>query len=233
MGSRGRSLVVALLLCVTVTAAAPPVDARAPPTPVCGVCDLDRTTADGAAVVAGESSVTVTLRENGSTTWDARVALASGGDALAANESLRRAVVADAVRDGIAEPTSVTARVDDDVLSVDYRDPTAAERRLGAVVFTPLTPASPRSPFATGGEGTRYLAADSLTVRGASGRAVHGDAPASGADGGLVWSPESAGPDADGRVPLEVERDPVAVEESAPLPGLRAWLVRLLTGNSL
>ncbi|TKX74786.1 hypothetical protein EXE46_07050 [Halorubrum sp. GN11_10-6_MGM] len=233
MGPRRLSLVAALLLCVTVIVAAPPVDARAPPTPVCGVCDLDRTTADGTSVVAGESSLAVTLHENGSTTWDARVALASGGDALASNESLRRAVVADAVRDGIAEPTNVTARVDGGVLSVDYRDPTAAERYLGTVVFTPLTPASPRNPLVIGGEGARYLATDSLTVRGASGWEVHGDAPVADATGGLVWTPESAGPDADERVPLEVERDPVAVEERALLPGVRAWIARLLTGNSL
>ena len=46
---RPRALLplVALLLCVTAAVAVPVVDARAPPTPVCGVCDLDRTVSGG------------------------------------------------------------------------------------------------------------------------------------------------------------------------------------------
>ncbi|SFR44484.1 MULTISPECIES: hypothetical protein [Halorubrum] len=231
MRPRTLPLLVALLLSVTVLAAAPPVDARAPPTPVCGVCELDRTTPDGDSVVAGESSLTVTLHGNGSSTWEARVHLAAGGDALAANGSLRRAVVTDAVRDGIADPKDVDARVDGDVLAVDYRDPNATERHLGAVVFTPLTPASPRVPFVIGGEGSRYLGADRLTVRGEPGWEVRGDAPGGGTGDELVWSREDAERDDAERVPLDVDRDPVAVEAGAMLPGVRAWIARLLTGN--
>ncbi|WP_435093812.1 hypothetical protein [Halorubrum sp. N11] len=230
-----RTIVVAtvLLLLVAGITAAPAADARAPPTPACGVCDLDRTTPDGTAVVAGESSLTVTLHENGSTTWEARVDLAGGKDVLAANESLRRAVVIDAVRDGIAEPRDIDARVDGDTLLVEYRDPNATERHLGVVVFTPLTPASPGAPLVAGGEGTRYLGADRLTVRGASGWAVHGDATAADSDGRLVWTRDGAEPDDDGRVFIDVKRDPVAIDEDALLPGMRAWVARLLTGNRL
>ncbi|WP_144920192.1 hypothetical protein [Halorubrum salsamenti] len=223
-----------LLLLVAGITAVPAVDARAPPTPICGVCDLDRTAPDGTPVVAGESSQTVTLHANGSTTWEARVDLAAGGDALAANESLRRVVVADAVRDGIAEPRDVDARVDGDALLVDYRDPNATERHLGVVVFTPLTPASPSVPFAIGGEGARYLGADRLTVRGAPGWEVRGDASAAGSDGRLVWTRDGGGePDDRGRVFVDVDRDPVAVEEGAILSGPRAWIGRLLTSDTL
>ena len=231
MRPRAFPLLVALILCVTVLAAAPPVDARAPPTPVCGVCELDRTTPGGDSVVAGESSLTVTLHGNGSSTWEARVDLAAGGDPLAANESLRRAVVTDAVRDGIAEPRDVDARVDGDALVVEYRDPNATERHLDAVVFTPLTPASPRVPFVIGGEGSRYLGADRLTVRSESGWDVRGDAPTVDADGDLVWTAEETGRDDAGRVSLDVDRDPVAVEAGALLPGVRTRIARLLAGN--
>ncbi|VTT87792.1 conserved hypothetical protein [Halorubrum sp. DM2] len=218
---------------MTAVVAVAPVDARAPPTPVCGVCELDRTTADGTSVVAGGSSLTVTVHGNGSTTWDARVDLAAGGDALAANESLRRTVVSDAVGNGIAEPRDVDARIDGDALAVTYRDPNATERHFGVVTFTPLTPAAPRNPIAIGGEGSRYLAADRLTVRGESDWAVRGDAPAEGPDGGLVWTPEAVERGSTDRVRLDVERDPVAVADDAPLPGLRAWIARLLTDDSL
>lgn len=231
MRPRALPLLVALLLCVTAAVAVPAVDARAPPTPVCGVCELDRTMPSGERVAAGESSLTVTLHGNGSTTWEARVDLAAGGDALAANESLRRAVVTDAVRDGIAEAKDVDARVDGESLAVEYRDPNATERHLGAVVFTPLTPASPRVPFVIGGEGSRYLAADRLVVRGGPGWEVRGDAPGGESAAELVWSREAVGRDDAERPPLDVDRDPVAVEEGAVLPGARARIARLLTGS--
>ena len=231
MRPRALPLLVALLLCVTAAVAVPAVDARAPPTPVCGVCDLDRTVSDGEPVVAGESELTVTIHGNGSTTWRARAELTAGADALAANESLRRTVVADAVRDGVADPRDVTARVDGDDLVVDYRDPNATDRSLGAVVFTPLTPASPSAPFVMGGEGSRYLAADRLVVRGESGWTVCGDAPDGGSDAGLVWSREAAAGGDPKRVSLDVERDPVAVEEGAALSGVRAWIARLLADD--
>ncbi|MDZ5810162.1 hypothetical protein U4E84_02180 [Halorubrum sp. AD140] len=233
MRPRSIAATTAILLLAAGIAAAPTADARAPPTPICGVCDLDRTTPDGAPVVAGESSLTVTVRGNGSTTWEAQVDLAAGGDALAANESVRHTVVSGAVRDGIAEPNDIDARIDGETLLVDYRDPTATERHLGVVVFTPLTPASPSVPFAMGGEGARYLGADRLTVRGASGWAVHGDVSAEDSDGRLVWTRDDAETDDEGRAFVDVERDPVAAEEDAVLPGQRAWIARLLTDDTL
>lgn len=223
----------AILLLAAGIAVAPTADARAPPTPICGVCDLDRTTPDGTPVVAGESDLTVTLRENGSTTWEARVDLTSGGDALATNESLRRRVASEAAHDGIADPRDVNSRIDGDILFVDYQYPNATERHLGVVVFTPLTPAAPSIPLAIGGEGARYLGADQVTVRGESGWAVRGDASASDSDGRLVWTRESAEPDDEGRIFVDIDRDPVAVEEGTVLPGSRAWIARLLTSDTL
>lgn len=232
MRPRTIAAATAILLLAAGIAAAPAADARAPPTPICGVCELDRTTPDGTPVAAGESDLTVTLRGNGSTTWEAQVDLAAGSDALAANESLRQRVVSAAIRDGIAEPRDVNARVDGDTLLVDYRDPNATERHLGVVVFTPLTPASPSVPFAIGGEGPRYLGTDRLTVRGESGWTVRGDASASDSGGRLVWTRDGTEPDDEGRVFVDVDRDPVAVEEGAVLSGARAWIGRLLTGNN-
>ncbi|MGQ3327776.1 MULTISPECIES: hypothetical protein [Halorubrum] len=233
MDPRTTAAVTATLLLVAGIAAAPMADARAPPTPICGVCDLDRTAPDGTKVTAGESSLTVTLHGNGSTTWEARADLAAGSDALTANESLRRTVVAEAVRDGIAEPRDVDARIDGDTLSVEYRDPNVTERHFGVVVFTPLTPASPSGLLVAGGEGPRYLGADRLTVRGAPGWEVRGNASASRSDGRLVWTDDAGEPDDRGRVFVGVEQDPVAVEERAILPGPRAWIGRLLTSNTL
>jgi hypothetical protein len=233
MRPRTIAATAAVLLLAAGIAAAPVADARAPPTPICGVCDLDRTTPDGTSVAAGESSLTVTLHGNGSTTWEARVDLAAGGDALAANESLRRAVVSDSVRGGIAEPRDIDSRIEGDTLLVGYRDPNATERHLGVVVFTPLTPAAPGSPFVIGGEGARYPGADRVTVRGAPGWEVRGEASASDSDGRLVWTRDAAEPDDEGRIFVDVDRDPVAVEEDALLPGQRAWIGRLLTSDTL
>jgi len=232
---RPRALLplVALLLCVTAAVAVPAVDARAPPTPVCGVCDLDRTTPSGDPVVAGESSLTVTVHENGSTTWLARADLTAGGDALAANDSLRDAVASEAAADGIADPRDVDARLDGDALVVEYRDPGAAERSVGTVVFTPLTPASPNAPMVSGGEGGRYLAADRLTVRAGSGLAIHGAAPTTDSGDRLVWTPTAIGGGDAVRPSLDVARDPVAIGEGALLPGVRAWAARRLVGNTL
>jgi len=231
MRPRTYAVLTATLLLVAGIAAAPSADARAPPTPICGVCDLDSTTPNGTTVAAGESSLMITVHDDGSTTWTAKVGLAAGDDALAANDSLRRTVVADAVRDGIADPDDIDSRIDAGNLLVTYRDPTLTEQHLGVVVFTPLTPASPRAPFVIGGEGPRYLGADRLTVRGSPGWNVHGDASASDADGRLVWTRAAGDPDAEGRVFIDVTRDPVAAEDGSILPGLRARIGRLLTGN--
>lgn len=214
--------VVALLVLAAV-GAVPTADARAPPTPVCGVCSVD-TTVDGTHVAAGESELTVQIHENGSTTWVATVELADGANALAANDSLRRAVVDEGTGWSIAEPESVRSRVDGETLTVRYRDSEAAAAAAGAVVFTPLTPESPNAPFVSGGEGPRYLGVDRFTLRAPPGDDLHGAGEKTDSNE-LVWTRETENE----RTSLDVTSDPVAVDSDSPVPGFRVWLARLLT----
>ncbi|RDI69902.1 hypothetical protein [Halopelagius longus] len=219
------AVVIALLLALSAVAAVPSADARAPPTPVCGVCSLDRTAPDGTPVTAGDSTLTVSLHENGSTTWRANVELASGSDALAENESFRRAVVEEVTRRSVADPEAIYSRIDGETLIVRYRDTGATESPAGTIVFSPLSPEGPDVPFAMGGEGPRYLGTDRFTLRAPPGYELRGDANA--ADGGrsLVWTR-----DGDERTFLDVTDDPVAVDSDAVGPGIRAWVARLLVG---
>lgn len=226
---RPRSLppvAIALLLAAAAVAAVPVADARAPPTPVCGVCSVD-TTVDGTVVAAGESELTVSIHENGSTTWNARVELTAGSDDLAENESLRRAVVDEAMGRSIADPEQLSSRMDGETLVVRYRDDGATEQHVGTVVFTPLTPDGPNIPFAMGGEGPRYLGTDRFTLRAPAGYDLHGDAgQAAQTDSAtLVWTQEN-GTD---RTSLDVTADPVAVDADAGAPGVRTWFARLLS----
>lgn len=216
-------IALCLLLAIAAVAAVPVVDARAPPTPVCGVCEFD-TTVDGTHVAAGESELTVQIHENGSTTWVATVELTAGSDDLAGNDSLRRAVVEDAMDWSVAEPDDVRSSVDGETLTVRYRDAEAAETSVGTVVFTPLTPESPNVPLASGGEGPRYLGTDRFTLRAPPGYVLHGDAT-SGDSGELVWTRENG----DERTYIDVTDDPVAVDADAGAPGVRTWFARLLS----
>ncbi|MBP1985670.1 hypothetical protein [Halolamina salifodinae] len=223
---RPRSLpliAVVLLLALAAVAAVPVADARAPPTPVCGVCSVD-TTVDGAAVAAGESELTVSIHENGTTAWEARVELTAGSDVLAENGSLRRAVVDEAMGRSIADPEQVRSQMGGEALIVRYRDDGATERHVGAVVFTPLTPEGPSSPFAIGGEGPRYLGTDRFTLRAPAGYDLHGDAESTDS-GTIVWTRENGSE----RTSLDVATDPVAVESDSGAPGVRTWFARLLT----
>ncbi|MFC6825187.1 hypothetical protein [Halopelagius fulvigenes] len=217
------AVAIALLLALSAVAAVPSADARKPPTPVCGVCSLDLTAPDGTPVTAGDSTLTVTLHENGSTTWRARVELASGRDALAENESLRRAVVEETTRRSVAEPEAVRSRIDGETLVVDYRDADAAESVAGAVVFTPLSPEGPGVPFASGSEGPRYLGTDRFTLRAPPGYELRGGANATDGGRSLAWTR-----DGEERTYLDANGDPVAVDSNALGPRFRAWAARVL-----
>ncbi|KPN30612.1 hypothetical protein SY89_01348 [Halolamina pelagica] len=220
---RSLHVVFALLLALAAVAAVPAADARAPPTPVCGVCSFD-TTVDGTDVAADESELTVRIHANGSTTWIATVELARGAASMAENDSFRRAVVDEAMGWSVAEPEAVRSSVDDGTLTVRYRDDEAAERHVGAVVFTPLTPEGPNALFASGGEGPRYLGTDRFTLRAPAGYDLHGGGE-TGDAGELVWTR------ADGteRTSLDVSDDPVAVDADSAAPGIRTWFARLLS----
>ena len=222
-----RRLVSLLVLAVVLgVAAAPSATARAPPTPVCGVCsDALVTAADdrNVAVERGETALTVTVHENGTATWNATVRLRRGSAALE-DDGLRRGVVEDATGRSIADATHLRSRVDGDTLEVTFRDPDAAESHFGAVVFTALVPDSPTLPFASGGEGPRYLGADRVTIRGPAEYRVYGDyAGATESGRSVVWtrngSAERTG--VDGTKVTFAPADPL-------LGGVRAWLARAL-----
>ena len=219
--------VVPLLVLVAVlgVAAAPSATARAPPTPVCGVCsDALDTAADDRSVRVerGETTLTVTVHENGSTTWNATVELRRGGAALR-NDSLRREVVEAATGRSIADATHLRSRVDGGTLEVTFRDPDAAESRFGAAVLTALVPESPTLPLASGGEGPRYLGADRVTVRGPPGHRVYGDyAGATESGRSVTWTRNAS----TGRTDVDGAKVTFAPEGLAG--GLRAWLARAL-----
>ncbi|WP_049981657.1 hypothetical protein [Halolamina rubra] len=218
-------LPVALVLLITLAAvtAVPTAEAREPPTPVCGVCSVD-TTVDGTHVAGGESELTIQLHENGSTTWVATIELTAGADAMAENDSLRRVVVDEAMGRSIAEPEDVRSGVDGETMTVRYRDAEAAERTVGTVVFTPLTPESPDGLFVAGGEGPRYLGVDRFTLRAPPGYELYGTGDG-GRSGELVWTRNGTTE----RTYLDVTADPVAVDADTWLPGVRVWLARLLS----
>lgn len=206
------------------------VAARAPPTPACGVCTdaLESAAAErGVAVERGETALTVAVRENGSATWRAAVELRRGSDALE-NDSLRRAVVADAGGRSVADPTDRRSRVDGDTLEVTFRDPDAAEARLGAVVFTPLVPDAPVVPFAMGGEGPRYLGADRVTVRGPAGYRAYGDYPGANESGRSVTWERNANAE---RTYVDGDPNVAFVPEDDRAGGVRAWLARTLASS--
>jgi hypothetical protein len=206
---------VALALALLASATAGPAAARAPPTPVCGVCTGALVAAAderGVAVDTAESALAIDVRADGTTRWTARVRLSTGADALR-NDSLRRAVVADA-RSRVVEPTGVDSRVAGLTLVVVYLAD-GATAGGGAVAYTGLRPAG-APPFATGGEGARYLGADELVIRGPDGYVVRG----TGTTSALRWTGSET--------TLDDDLTPTFVPADAAFPGVRAALARLL-----
>jgi hypothetical protein len=227
MPSTSRSLAVTLLAVALVGSASlagvPTVDARAPPTPLCGVCseELDESAErHGVDLTRGETTLAVQVHGNGSTTWRATVELVAGADALG-NETLREAVVASAVSRGIARPTDVESRLDGDTLLVTHRDPTATSRHLGVLVFTPVVPDGPGVPWAVGGEGPRYVGADRVTLTAPPGYRVTGDYEhANASEDSVVWT------GGDGRRSIGGEHPPTMIRDGALFPGTRTTLAR-------
>lgn len=225
--TRRALALLALLLAAVLASGAAPADARAPPWPVCGLCDGD-TLADAAAergvdVETGGSTLDVRAFENASTRWTARVDLTDGADAMA-NDSFRRGVVSTVV-DRRGDARAVSSRMDGDTLVVDYWRDDAVVRRLGVVLFTPLHASDPPL-FTIGGEGTAYPGADELVVHAPDGYVVAGGAGDGSVDDRTVrWADEEGGEDGIDRGAL-----PTFVAEDAPLPGVRVSLARLLTG---
>jgi hypothetical protein len=230
MSVRRRLLLALVVVAVVGAAVAAPTAAREPPRAACAVCTDaldDAAAAAGVALESGDSTMVVTVAENGSTRWTARVTLASGADRLT-NDSLRSAVVADAMNRGrpAATPEAVSSRLDGDVLVVGYRDTDAAEAEVGVLLFTAFRASDPVGPFVGGGEGTVSVGADELVVRGPEGYAVsgrYGDAAVT-ADA-VRWTGSDAGEST-------IDRSTVVafVPDGAWFPRVRATLARLLVG---
>lgn len=165
----------------------------------------------------------MTVLPNGSTRWRAAVELVRGAEALR-NASLRRSIVGDAVDTGVADPVDVRSHLRDRTLVVTFSDPTAAETHLGVSVFTPLVAESPVIPLAMGGEGPRYLGADSLTVRTPAPHSIYGDYPGASETGRAVrW--ERRGAD---RRYVEGGRHVAVVPDGTLGSGVRVAFARLL-----
>jgi hypothetical protein len=224
---RGLAVVLSLVLLTGILVAGVPVaDARAPPTPLCGVCSdrLDESAErHDVALSRGETDLVVQVHENGSTTWRATVELTAGADALD-NETLREEVVESAVQRGVGRPADVESRLDGDTLVVTHHDRNATSRHLGVLVFTPVVPDGPDLPGVIGGEGPRYVGADRVTVMAPSGyRVTGGYEHATASDDRVVWT----GGDGE-RQFLSGENPPTMVAEDAWFPNLRTTVARWL-----
>lgn len=230
MPARHRLLLALVLVSVVGTAVAAPAAAREPPRAACAVCTdaLDAAAAAaGVTLEPGDSTMVVTVAENGSTRWTARVTLASGADRLA-NDSLRSAVVADAMDRGrpAATPEDVSSRLDGDTLVVSYRDTDAVESEVGVLLFTAFHASDPVRPFVAGGEGTVFVGADELVVRAPEGYAVsgrYGDAAVTG--DAVRWTDDAAGESS-----IDRSTAVAFVPGGAWFPRVRATLARLLVG---
>ena len=208
-----------------------PVATRAPPQAVCDVCTgaLEDAAAErGASLERESSSVTVRVAANGSARWNARVTIAEGAEALE-NASLRGAIVADALgraRSIVDDPRDVRSRVENRSLVVSYRDPGAAERIAGVLVFTRLHADGPSMPLAMGGDGPRYLEADELVVRAPDRYAARGDyADATENETAVRW----IGGDGS-RTSLDGSTKVTFVPEGTMFTGVRTAIARILVG---
>jgi hypothetical protein len=226
MPSRSRGLAVVLALALLTGALVPVADARAPPTPLCGVCSdrLDESAErHDVALTRGETDLVVQVHENGSTTWRATVELTAGAAALD-NGTLREEVVESAVQRGVGRPTDVESRLDGGTLVVTHHDRNATSRHLGVLVVTPVVPDGPDVPGVIGGEGPRYVGADRVTVDAPPGHRVTGGYEyATASDDRVVWT----GGDGE-RQFLSAENPPTVVADDALFPNLRTTVARWL-----
>ena len=217
MSSRSTAAVCGVLLLIGVAALAAPVAARPPPRPVSGFAHF----ADGeysphGYPTSGVANVTlaVDVAANGTSTWRERATLTndSAVAALRANDSLRRAVVAE--RFGYRfdrHTTHLRSRLDGDALAVTYRiDGVVHRGPAGGVLF---------APFA-GYENVYYPGIADVTIHGPDGYRVvaHPAAMVSRGDT-LRWN-ATTGPGKAGVEPGLMTFAPVG----AAFPGVRGHL---------
>lgn len=202
MTERGpRALVVAtfvlsivVVLAAVAALAAGSASAAPPPEELCGVCG------DGLPSVAQEAGVplsveraalTVTVRQNGSSHWHARVRIdAESAEVLAGDDARRERIVRRTYSDGrtvVDAPRGLATRVENDTLVVDFDVPGVARPGPeGTYLVTFLE--------RTGRQSAIELDADRVTMRGPEGTVVTRGVPGTTVrDGTVTWDQSSDG----------------------------------------
>lgn len=214
--STSRALVVTGLLVVTVVLAGLPVapsSAAPPPAEVCGVCGDELSTAGpqlGVPLNVEHSIANVTVREDGSGHWYARVWITgSAADRLAANASLRERVVREALADdrtAVDDPRNLRTRVEGSTLVVDFDVPDVAHRSVGGVYLVDFLTAEYH-------DRNLQIDADTLRIRGPNGTVVtRAPAGATVETDSVVWNPagRNYGLDGDARLAFAGTDGPLA-----------------------
>ncbi|WP_436909393.1 hypothetical protein [Halosimplex marinum] len=187
--------VAALLVCTPLAAVAVgPATAAPPPEAVCGVCGdglADAAEREGLPLTVERGTATISVREDGSGRWHARVRVDDrAADRLAANATLRERVVRASLdrRTVVDDPRNLHAAVANDTLVVTFDQPGVARGSLGGVVLVDLL--DPRARRA----GLDFEA-DRLRIEGPNGTVVSRAPPsATVEDGGVVWRADDERP---------------------------------------
>ncbi|WP_135363867.1 hypothetical protein [Halosimplex halophilum] len=190
LGAVAVLLVSASLAAVAVGPAA----AAPPPEAVCGVCGdglADAAEDAGVPLTVEYGAATISVREDGSGRWHARVRVDDrAADRLAANATLRERVVRASLdrRSVVDDPRNLHTEVANDTLVVTFTQPGVAHRSLGGVVLVDLLdPRARRAGLA--------LEADRLRIEGPNGTVVSRAPPgATVEDGAAVWRPTDEQP---------------------------------------
>ena len=183
-----------LALAVVAIAVAGPASAAPPPEAVCGVCGdglADAAEDEGVRLTVEYGTATISVREDGTGHWDARVRLDDdAADRLAANATLRERVVRASLhrRTVVDDPRNLRTDVANDTLVVTFAQPDVAHRSHGGVVLVDLL--DPRARRAG-----LDLDADELRIEGPAGTVVSRAPPAATVeDGAVVWRPTDERP---------------------------------------
>ncbi|MFB6071318.1 MAG: hypothetical protein ABEJ76_09870 [Halanaeroarchaeum sp.] len=223
-----RVLLVATVTLALLGAGSPsvvPVTAKAPPEPVCGVCTdaLDEAASEhGVVIDRGESTMTVTVNEDATARFVARVTLTSGAERLR-NDTLRAAIVRDVSYVLVEDRRRLVTAIEDDTLVVRYRSTDVAHLTTGVIRFDAFETRDP-PPLASGGEGTPYPGADRLTLWAPSGFRLHGSHGDFSNASAIVWQGNGHRQFAG-----TIEEDVVIsfVPDDAVFPGLRVLIADL------
>ena len=202
------------------------VTAKAPPEPVCGVCtsSLDEAAREhGVSLERGTSSMHIQLHENGTASFVAHVELLGGTEQLQ-DETVRNTVVRDVSYVLVEEREDLQTAIRGDTLIVRYRSREVSHVTLGVVQFDAFeTRGAP--PLASGGEGSPYPGADTLTLGAPTGFRLHGAHGDASNESTIVWHGDSHAQYAG-----TIEEDVVIsyVPEDAVLPTLRIAIADLI-----